>query len=100
MSVSAFIETIGFEQTLLQQRQLLSKVILFLIVYTADYYFFNAFSAGRLASGSSLYQLLSNFLHRHWLYSIQEPTMHDEANTLYFRLSLLIIPVWELNREI
>ena len=42
---------------------------------------FIALSAERLARGNSLYQLFSNWFHRPWLYSNQEPTEY-EANSL------------------
>ena len=48
--------------------------------------FFNIFNTKRLAWGNSLYQLLSDLLHRLWLYSNQEPTAY-EADALSTRPS-------------
>ena len=52
------------------------------------YYILNGFSADRLATSSSLYILISVWfhLHRHQLYSNQEPTMY-EADALSTRSS-------------
>ena len=57
------------------RRHPLLKCVLWLLLL------FNAFSAERLAREISLYQLLSNWLHRLWPYSNQESTAL-EANCL------------------
>ena len=55
--IDRFVEIVGFEPPLLQQSLLPPDVIPSLIVYVyiVHYYCFNASSAERLASGSSLY---------------------------------------------
>ena len=79
-------EIMGFASSLLQQHKLPPS---FITVKTSVSMLFKNSKAERRARGISMYQLLSDLLHRPWWYSNQGATAY-EADALSTRVSLRI----------